>query len=149
MKKNVFARIGTAVVVGCLSATVSAADGGTAAEARAMLEKTAAAIKANKATALSQITKGEAGFKDRDLYPFCGGPDGKFTAHPTQMGSSLKDSKSQDGDPVGAKIYAAAQEGAVSEVSYMWPKPGSTAPAKKVSLVTKIGDQVCAVGYYQ
>jgi len=26
------------------------------------------------------FSKGEGGFKDRDLYPFCGGPDGMFTA---------------------------------------------------------------------
>lgn len=51
-------------------ATAFAADYGTAAEAKAMLEKAVAAIKANKAEALAKIAKGEGGFKDRDLYPF-------------------------------------------------------------------------------
>jgi hypothetical protein len=31
----------------------------------------------------------------------------------------------------------------------MWPRPGSTDPVKKVSYVTRVGDQVCAVGYYK
>ena len=66
---------------------------GTADEAKAMLTKAAAAVKADKAKALSEFAKGEGGFKDRDLYPFCGGPDGMFTAHPTLTGKSLKDLK--------------------------------------------------------
>ena len=78
-----------------------AADFGTAAEAKAMLEKAVAALKANQASALSMFTKGEGGFKDRDLYPFCGGPDGMFTAHPSLVGKSLKDLKDKSGKPLG------------------------------------------------
>src|SRR5215472_19229337 len=44
---------------------------GTAADAKAMLEKTVAAIKADKAKALDQINKDENGFLVGDLYPFC------------------------------------------------------------------------------
>ena len=126
-----------------------AADFGTAAEARAMLDKAVAAVKANKAAALSQFAKGEGGFKDRDLYPFCGGPDGIFTAHPSLTGKSMKDLKDKADQPLGARFYDSAKEGSVSEVAYLWPRPGSTDPVKKVSLVTKVADQVCAVGYYQ
>jgi signal transduction histidine kinase len=128
---------------------VAAADFGSAAEARAMLDKAVAAVKADKAGALAQFTKGEGGFKDRDLYPFCGGPDGNFTAHPSLAGKSMKDLKDKADQPLGSKFYEQAKEGNVSEVAYMWPRPGSTDPVKKVSLVTKVGDQVCAVGYYQ
>lgn len=105
--------------------------------------------KADKAGALSQFTKGEGGFKDRDLYPFCGGPDGKFTAHPKLVGQSLKDLKDKAGKALGAEMYQVAQEGKVAEVAYMWPRPGSTDPVPKVSFVTRVGDQVCAVGYYK
>jgi hypothetical protein len=31
----------------------------------------------------------------------------------------------------------------------MWPRPGQTDPVPKVSYFTKVGDQVCAVGYYK
>ena len=44
---------------------------GTATEAKAMLEKGVAAVKADKAKALDTINKGEGGFLDRDLYVFC------------------------------------------------------------------------------
>jgi len=128
-----------------------AADFGTAAEAKAMLEKVVAALKANQATALAMFTKGEGGFKDRDLYPYCGGPDGMFTAHPTLVGKSLKDLKDKSAapQPLGEEIYKTAQQGKISEVSYMWPRPGTTDPVQKVVFVTKVGDQICAVGYYK
>ena len=130
-------------------ATAIAADFGTSAEAKAMLEKAVAAIKADKAKALEMFTKGEGGFKDRDLYPFCGGPDGNFTAHPKLVGKSLKDLKDKAGKALGAEMYKVAKEGKISEVGYMWPRPGSDEPVQKVSFVTKASDQVCAVGYYK
>ena len=137
----------------CLSGVVSLvaaqAQYGTAAEAKGMLEKAVGAIKADKAKALGMFAKGEGGFKDRDLYPFCGGADGNFTAHPSLTGKSLKDLKDKAGKALGAEMYKVAQEGKVSEVSYMWPRPGGTDPVQKVSFVTKVGDQVCAVGYYK
>ena len=67
-----------------------AAPSGTPAEAKAMLERVVLAVKADKSRALVMFTKGEGGFKDRDLYPYCGGPDGNFTAHPTLLGRSFK-----------------------------------------------------------
>ena len=135
----VFATVGTAV----------AADYGTPTEAKAMLEKAVVAIKGDKAAALSMFVKGEGGFKDRDLYPYCGGPDGNFTAHPSLVGKSLKDLKDKAGKPLGEEVYAAAKDGAIAEVSYMWPRPGQTDPVAKVVYVTKVADQVCAVGYYK
>jgi signal transduction histidine kinase len=132
-----------------LAGSVWAADYGTPAEAKAMLEKVVASMKKDKAKTLEEINKGEAGFKDRDLYPFCGGPDGKFTAHPKLVGQSLKDLKDKAGKPLGEEIYKTAHEGKISEVTYMWPRPGEEKPMEKVAYVTKIGDEVCAVGYYK
>jgi|APTNR8051073442_1049403.scaffolds.fasta_scaffold15119_3 signal transduction histidine kinase len=128
-----------------------AQDYGTPAEAKAMLEKAVVALKADKAKALAMFSKGEGGFKEKDLYPYCGGPDGNFTAHPTLVGKSLMDlmDKATPPKPLGKEVYAAAQEGKISEVSYLWPRPGSTDPVQKVAYVTKVGDQVCAVGYYK
>jgi signal transduction histidine kinase len=126
-----------------------AGDYGTAAEAKAMLEKAVTALKADKAAALEKFTKGEGGFKDRDLYPFCGGPDGMFTAHPALVGKSLRDLRDKSGKPLGEEIYKTAAEGRIGEVAYMWPRPNTTDPVQKVSYVTKVGDQVCAVGYYK
>ncbi len=138
-----------ALLAFALASVASALEFGSASDAKAMLAKVVAAMKADKAKTLEQITKGEGGFKDRDLYPYCGGPDGKFTAHPSLVGQSLKDLKDKAGKPFGASIYAEAKEGAIVEVPYMWPRPNSTQPVDKVALVTKVGDQVCAVGYYK
>src|SRR5262245_40999631 len=55
-----------------LSAVVFAGEGGTAEEARAMLDKAVAAVKADKAKALDTFNEGRDGFLDRDLYVFCG-----------------------------------------------------------------------------
>ncbi len=131
------------------SSAFAQAQFGTAAEAKAMLEKAVGAVKADKAKALDQMQKGEGGFKDRDLYPFCGGPDGNFTAHPTLQGKSLKDVKDKAGKAFGEEIYKTAKEGQIIEVNYMWPRPGTEQPVQKVTYVTKVGDQVCAVGYYK
>ncbi len=43
---------------------------GTAADAKAMLDKTVAALKADKAKTLDEINKGENGFLVGDIYPF-------------------------------------------------------------------------------
>jgi len=126
-----------------------AAAEGSATEAKSMLQKAVSALKTDKAKALSQFNKGENGFRDRDLYPFCGGADGTFTAHPLLAGKSMKDLKGADGEPVGTRLYDSAKEGEISEVEYTWPRPGAKAPSPKVSFVTKVGDQVCAVGYYK
>jgi signal transduction histidine kinase len=142
--------VGMLIVVGALlPGTASGAEHGTAAEARAMLEKAVAEIKKNQAAALAKFNKGEGGFRDRDLYVFCAGPDGITTAHPREVGSNLKEQKDVNGKLFGAEMYKVAEEGKIKEVSYMWPKPGGTKPVKKVSYVTKVGSQLCGVGYYQ
>ena len=132
-----------------LAATAWAGDFGTFVEAKAMLEKAVTAVKADKAKALEMFTKGEGGFKDRDLYPYCGGPDGLFTAHPKLVGQSLKDLKDKTGATFGAEMYAKAKDGEIIEIPYMWPRPNETEPVAKVVFVIKVGDQICAVGYYK
>jgi len=126
-----------------------AAEFGTPDEATMMLSKASAELKKDKAKALDMFSKGEGGFKDRDLYPYCGGPDGNFTAHPKLVGQSLKDLKDKAGKALGVEIYATAKEGVISEVVYMWPRPNETEPVQKIAYFTKVGDQVCAVGYYK
>ena len=143
--------VGVAALVAVSAAAIAQkADFGTAAEAKAMLEKAVTAVKADKAKALKSFNDGSDGFKDRDLYPFCANAaDGIFTAHPKLAGKSLKELKDKDGKALGEAIFSSAKEGAIAEVDYKWPRPGSEDPVAKVSFVTKVGDQVCAVGYYK
>ena len=131
---------------------------GTADEAKAMLMKAVAAVKADKAKALDMFNKGEGGFLDRDLYVFCTNlSDAKLVAigNPNAkqlLGTDGRTTKDSTGKVFGAEVYAAMQkpEGQISEVSYVWPKPGADkTPVPKVSLVTNIGDIGCGVGYYK
>jgi signal transduction histidine kinase len=141
-----------AVTTSALLTTTAWAQGqfGTAAEARAMLEKAVSAVKADKAKTLDQMQKGEGAFKDRDLYMFCANVnDGILTAHPALKGTKIQTIKDKDGKALGEEMMKVAAEGKVSEVTYMWPRPGDTTPVQKVSFVTKVGDQVCGVGYYK
>jgi len=63
--------------------------GGTVDEAKAMLARAVTAVKTDKAKALDMFNKGEGGFLDRDLYPFCASvSDGKFVAVTTLMPGS-------------------------------------------------------------
>ena len=102
-------------------------------EARAMLGKAIAAVKADPVIAIAMFIKGEGGFRDRDLYPFCFRiSDGKTLASPKAVpaGTDVRSLKDSKGSAYGEAIYAAAQkpEGQITEVSYMFPKPGTTAP---------------------
>lgn len=143
-------RMGSAVILAMLASQFAfAAEFGSAKEARAMLDRAVADVKKDKAAALAKFNKGEAPFKDRDLYPFCMSLDGTTTAHPSYVGKNIKDLKDKSGKAFGQEIMKVAEEGKVKEVAYMWPKPGQTEPVQKVSYVTKVGDQVCGVGYYR
>ena len=124
---------------------------GTPAEAKAMLEKVVVSMRADPVKTVGQINKGEGGFRDRDLYPTCAGPDGKNIAHPdpTRIGLVQKDIKDVTGKPYGAE-FASAVEGKITEVSYMFPRPGEdNTPVEKVGLATKVAGYTCVVGYYK
>jgi cytochrome c len=132
-------------------AIASAQQFGTAAEARAMLDKAVTELKAGEAAALAKFNDKAGGFRDRDLYVFCYNmTDGKFTAHPNPalMGTDVRALKVKD-DPLGQRIFDSIKEGTVSTVDYNFPKPGTTDPAPKESFVIKVGNQGCGVGYYK
>jgi hypothetical protein len=140
------------------SAAVFAQQFGTAQEARAMLDKTVSALKADKTKTLDLINKGEGGFLDRDLYPFCFNlSDGKIVAVASNNAKKFLDTdvralKDSTGKVYGPELYAGGQkpEGQVTEVSYMFPRPGAdTTPVTKVSVVTRAGDMACGVGSYK
>ena len=94
---------------------------GTAAEAKAMIEKAVTELKANEAAALAKFNKPDGGFRDRDLYVYCfEKATGKFTAHvnPALMGTDV------DGAPLGQKVFDAAKEGSITTISLQLPQAG-------------------------
>ena len=152
MKKNVLVAglMGVALIGSTLSGL--AQQFGTAAEARAMLDRAVAELKSNEAAALAKFNdKGNKQFRDRDLYVFCFNvSDGKFTVHPnpTIMGTDVRALKVKD-DPLGQRLFDQVKEGTVTTVDYNFPKPGTTEPVPKESYIIRIGGQGCGVGYYK
>ena len=126
---------------------------GTAEEARAMLDRAAAALKSDEAKALRDFndTKNKL-YHDRDLYISCfNTSDGKFTAFPGpgMVGMDVRTFKLGD-DPIGQRAFEAilaTAEGTVSTMDYNFPKAGK--PAVKQSLQTRVGDQGCGVSFYK
>ena len=155
MSRNLFVSALTALALLWSAGFAGAQQSGTAAEAKAMLERAVAALKANEATALAEFNdKTNKQFHDRDLYVFCTNmADGKFTAHPNPalMGTDARALKLKD-DPFGQRVFDAIKNsapGSVITVQYSYPRPGTTEPVPKESFMTRFGDQGCGVGYYK
>ena len=112
MNRKILTSIVAAVAL-LLGATIAVAQQfGTAAEAKAMLEKAVAALKANEADALAKFNSPTGGFRDRDLYVFCFDmTTGKFNAHvnPALMGTDARALKVKE-QSVGQMVFAAAKK---------------------------------------
>jgi signal transduction histidine kinase len=146
------ARIGLIGLLVTAGGGIAAGQSGTAEEAKALLERAVAAIKDDEAAALRAFTAGTGGFKDRDLYVFCGDADGMTTAHgadASQVGHSMRAVTDKAGKKIGEEFYAVAAEGEFNVVEYLWPRPGETQAMPKAFYVTKVSDQICGVGYYK
>jgi hypothetical protein len=125
-------------------------------QAKAMLNKAIAAVKADREVALGMFNRGEGGFRNGDLYPFCNRiADGRMVAGPVYipLGADVRNIKDSTGYPYGLETTeggAKHKEGEIFEISYRGPKPGTTAPEyPKTTYLAKVGDLVCGVGYYK
>jgi signal transduction histidine kinase len=138
-------------VAGLIASVASGAgDKGTPEEAKALLDKAVAAVKADEAKALAAFSDPKGGFVDRDLYVFCFTADGKITAHganAAMIGTDAKANEDPDGKPVGAEMVALAGKGGTLEYKWMSPVTGQVAP--KVTFVKPAGKQTCGVGAYK
>jgi hypothetical protein len=151
MKKNraLFASLAL-IVLTPLSAL--AADRGTPAEAKAMLEKAVAHYKsAGRKQALADFNAKKAPFGDRDLYVVCIGPDHKILANggfPQYVGYSADLLKDADGKSVGRAGWEVATSKGQGEVRYQWLNPMTHKTEPKITYFAKAGDDVCGVGAY-
>lgn len=151
MVRKLFAATLVSLLMGSTSAAF-AQTSGTAAEAKALLEKAVTAVKADEKKAIEDFNNPTGAFRDRDLYVFCAAaPDYKFAAHAKAelRGTPLAALVDKTGKKLGEAIIATAAEGKIGEVDYMFPRPGGTEPVQKVTFVTKAGNEICGVGYYK
>jgi hypothetical protein len=132
-----------------------AASFGTADEARAMLERAVAALKADAAAALKAFNdKTDRQFHDRDLYVYCFSmADGRFTAYeePFLLGADIRKLKLY-GEPMGQQAFDLAHdapEGTVVTIGYRMPKPGTNTPVPKEAVEERVADQACGVAYFK
>src|SRR3974390_718981 len=102
-------------------------------DAKAMLAKAIAAVKADKVKAVEMFNKGEeGGFRDRDIYPFCVNfSDGKQVA--TQViqtrGVDSRTLVDAAGRHFGQELFdkmTKAKDDEIVEHSFMFPRPGGT-----------------------
>ena len=129
-----------------------AQSGGTAAEARAMLEKAIVELKRNERVAIAKFLNPIGGFIDRDLHVFCYDTrDGKFTAYTTyrMLGVDIRTMQEKDGSPTGQRIFDANKPDTIVTLDYNGPRPGTTEPVPKQVVITIVGHQGCGVSYYK
>ena len=128
-------------------------DFGTEEEATNMLERAVNLINYNKVYALNIFTERTGGFNFKDLYPFCADDSGILTGHPFNVGFDLLDFIDSDGKNVGEEFLKVAKVGKINKVTFKITYPLDTIKKKdkeyiKTALVTKVSDQICAVGYH-
>ncbi|MGY2049306.1 cache domain-containing protein [Methylobacterium sp. JK268] len=123
---------------------------GQEAGAKWMLQRVTSAVQADRTVALDKFTKGSDGFRTADTYVFCIGADGVMSAHPNPIlrGHDVRDLHDRTGNYFIRTMLQTARAGQVSEIHYLFPKPGSTVEEPKTTYYTKAGDQTCAVGVY-
>jgi cytochrome c len=155
MSRRVLAPALAALALSLSMASASTQQLGSAADAKAMLERAVAALKSNETAALREFNDpNDKQFRDRDLYVFCFDmSDGKVTAYtsPALIGIDVRSFKLKD-DPIGQRAYDAlrdAPDGGIATIGYNFPKHGTTVPVPKQSLEARVGNQGCAVAYYK
>jgi len=130
-------------------ATISgaAADPGDADKAKEMLARVVTAVQQDESAAIKKFSAGTDGFKDGSIYPFCFRLSDGIVMTGQTAGSDIRSFPG-----VGPQLFEAAQqpEGQVTEIKYLAkkPPPAEPTPVAKVSLVRKIGQIGCGVGYY-
>jgi cytochrome c len=129
-----------------------AAERGTPAEAKALLEKAMAHYaEVGRTRALADFNKGKAPWKDRDLYVFCFDSsrievaNGGFPQYVGVSADLLKDVNGQSVGKAGAEI---ARKNGSGSVNYDWLNPVTHRTEHKTAFFHTAGDDVCGVGAY-
>lgn len=139
------------MVIG-VSMLALAAERGTPAEAKAMLEKAVAHYKqVGRKQALADFNAKKPPFGDRELYVVCIGPDHRIIANggfPQYVGASADLLKDADGNSVGKAGWDVASSKGEGAVKYQWLNPLTRKLEPKITFFQKAGDDVCGVGAY-
>jgi hypothetical protein len=130
-------------------ATISfaVADPGDAEKAQEMLARVVVVVQQDESVAMQKFSAGTDRFRDGNIYPFCFRLSDGIVMTGQTAGSDIRTFPG-----VGPQIFEAAQkpEGQITEIGYLAkkPPPADATPVRKVSLVRRIGQIGCGVGYY-
>jgi cytochrome c len=129
-----------------------AADRGSPAEAKVMLQHAIAHYKAvGRKQALADFTAKKPPFSDRDLYVVCISSEhivvanGGFADHVGTRGDLMKD---LDGKGVAEAAWGVTSGTGEGTVRYRWLNPSSRTMEIKMTFFARVGTDVCGVGVY-
>ena len=136
-----------------LKQAVSAFSGGTANDAKALVERAAAMIEASgRQSSFSKINDPLGEFVIRDLYIFVYGMDGTVLAHggnPTLIGKSMLSATDAQGKHfIQERIEIAKKDGSGWQ-DYMFKNPESGDIESKTSYIRRVGDMIIGCGVYK
>jgi hypothetical protein len=122
------------------------------ATAHALLKKAAAAIKADKASALKQIGDPKGPFVEGEVYVFAYDLTGTMLAHPTNprlVGKNLVETPDVDGKLFRKEIVEGANAKGSGTVDYRYKNPESGKIEDKTTHYLKVNDVILACGVYR
>jgi cytochrome c len=129
-----------------------AADRGTPAEAKVMLQQAIAHYKSvGRKQALTDFTAKKPPFGDRDLYVLCFSPEhivianGGFASHVGSRGDAMVD---MDGKGVAEAAWDVTSATGDGMVRYRWLNPATRTMEVKMTFFARVGADVCGVGVY-
>jgi hypothetical protein len=121
----------------------------TADDAKALLAKAVTAVKVNQDDAIAKFDNPNGGFRDRDLYVFCGDLKTGMSLSGPLKGKDLRTVQDSTGKPFGQEILDKSKDGQIAVVDYMFPMPGMKTAVPKEAFIEGIGTIYCGVGYYK
>lgn len=135
-----------------VGSAAQAAETGTEAEAKALLDRALATIASEgREAAFAKFTKADGGFVDRDLYVFVFDLDGKTLAHggnPRMVGQNVAAVKDVDGKPFMQEMLKLAKDAGGGSIDYKWMNATTKKIEAKRSLIKRVDDFLVGVGVY-
>ncbi|MEN3110887.1 cache domain-containing protein [Uliginosibacterium paludis] len=144
--------IATTALLALFPAAHAAESYASAKEAEAMVAKVSAAIKANRAATLDEITAKAPKWIDRDLYPVVYDMTGKVLAHGQNnkmVGKDLLDFRDPDGKFfVRERVELAKSKGKFWQ-DYAFTDPISKKVLPKQAYCERLGEDIVCAGVYK
>ncbi len=151
--KKIFFSFVFALVTAVFCNTASAAGGGTADEATALVKKASAYLKANgKDKAVAEFNNPKGQFVDRDLYIFAIDMTGLTVANGSNaklVGKNVMNMKDQDDKPFIKQFMELGANAGKGWVDYRWVNPVSQKIETKSTYIEKTEGLIIGCGIYK